>query len=673
MQQLDSAVPGLFSPEEKRTPRTRKVEYCQMNRKKRPSRNRGHFDQGHALSLSLEGGQETAFAQSVDRTEEELTFAPAEAFSGETGMNQLMEHSSTRNGTTTKRSIRSGKAGTEYRKSKVSASEDQNPEGSVAGLKEKDGEFDMDFEEDLEKILAPLNKEKEEEEESPTEEQSQAQSLPNQAPREKVPEGHNIFEKMATGMEYATTFDMGTVDLSQAFDQFDSAMEVKEMTGPPLKKKGDQGTEEMAEMFSQFDSDRDNQEAEEVEAEEISSAQSRQEMQEEALQLDLRPPFPKNGPKRTGASGEYDPDTGSYSLKKDDTLYSIAIRFGTDVPTLMEENGITNPANLPDSGTIQIVFPRYGTMDWRKALELKEPEKVVIDIDSMDSKSLAKAQIDLNMSIVDNRLAALSNFETVLTSASLKESKQKGLGAIALAEGSKLMVEYLTGRISSELKETVKFLRNTANSWEKEKKRAREALSSYNLRGFIVSLRDDLTDIKTALRNDRELAGTIANQEYEAKDKAGKEAYLANQKQQYQITKNDFNGYYSIPVQFQYLAEDWVRLWYQKGKTIGLAHILIDKDWRVTTCDLKVPGGQKLAEQLMEYSRQDNGGAFDLASFQVERQLAFYSGHYVWVNPYGTAYKMAHHGFAHREEWSRIANDLQSTGIPSTRVMSGSK
>lgn len=120
-------------------------------------------------------------------------------------------------------------------------------------LKGKLGEFTLDFEEDMDLILGDQRKVQGlPKKPSVPAAQSGGLSVPTARPKLQEPKGHSLFDKMAQGMEYATTFDVGTVSMSSVFDQFDTAMEVEEMTRKPLPLQGG-GTADMAEMFSQFD------------------------------------------------------------------------------------------------------------------------------------------------------------------------------------------------------------------------------------------------------------------------------------------------------------------------------------------------------------------------------------------------------------------------------------
>lgn len=120
--------------------------------------------------------------------------------------------------------------------------QEQDEEDMEAGFDE--------FDEDLDEILAmPQDKP------NPMHQRQGSYQLsvaPTPAPKTfEQPKAHTLFDKMAQGMEYAATFDVGSVNLSNMFDQFDTAMEVQEMTRTPLKRKEEAG--DMAEMFSQFD------------------------------------------------------------------------------------------------------------------------------------------------------------------------------------------------------------------------------------------------------------------------------------------------------------------------------------------------------------------------------------------------------------------------------------
>ena len=129
----------------------------------------------------------------------------------------------------------------------------KSPNYPAQGQDNDDQEADFDeFDEDLDEILSMPAQKSGKLQQGAGSQQFSVAPTPVPAPKTfEQPKAHTLFDKMAQGMEYAATFDVGSVNLSNMFDQFDTAMEVQEMTRTPLKRKDGPG--DMAEMFSQFD------------------------------------------------------------------------------------------------------------------------------------------------------------------------------------------------------------------------------------------------------------------------------------------------------------------------------------------------------------------------------------------------------------------------------------
>jgi hypothetical protein len=127
----------------------------------------------------------------------------------------------------------------------------QGPNYPAQGQGDDDLDADFDeFDEDLDEILSMAPEKPNPAQQRPASQQFSVAPVPPAKTFEQ-PKAHTLFDKMAQGMEYAATFDVGSVNLSNMFDQFDTAMEVQEITRTPLKRKDEAG--DMAEMFSQFD------------------------------------------------------------------------------------------------------------------------------------------------------------------------------------------------------------------------------------------------------------------------------------------------------------------------------------------------------------------------------------------------------------------------------------
>lgn len=207
---------------------------------------RGHFDEGRAISLSApqyanEFSQETQIVS--------LSLPVENDFDLDFGQPEILRVG---HGFSNAASVQNGSDKLE----RVQRVPNENySEYSETGLEDLDEE---DFDEDLDAILSsppPKAASHQHPHHQGSSQQFSQEPLPPVAPPApktfEQPSGHSLFDKMAQGMEYATTFDVGSVNLSKVFDQFDTAMEVQEMTRTPLKRKDD--SQDMAEMFSQFD------------------------------------------------------------------------------------------------------------------------------------------------------------------------------------------------------------------------------------------------------------------------------------------------------------------------------------------------------------------------------------------------------------------------------------
>lgn len=230
---------------------------------------RGHFDQGHAVSLSL---PETEYTH--QETENIVSgFSLSEDFDMDFGTPEIIgfghgfsnaasvhmggdSHQGVRQGGQSgsgdflngvRQGGQNGSGGALQQDSRFGNRFQQQPQHHLeledAPMDDMDEE---DFDEDLDAILNSQPQHRQ-----GASRQFSEEVVPPAPKTFEQPKAHTLFDKMAQGMEYATTFDVGSVNLSSVFDQFDTAMEVKEMTKAPLKTKHD--SQDMAEMFSQFD------------------------------------------------------------------------------------------------------------------------------------------------------------------------------------------------------------------------------------------------------------------------------------------------------------------------------------------------------------------------------------------------------------------------------------
>lgn len=215
---------------------------------------RGHFDQGHAVSLSLPEAE-----HSYTETENIASgFSLSEDFDMDFGTPEIIgvghgfsNAASMHMGGDSHHGVRqggqNGSGGALQQDNRFGNRFQQQPQHHLeledAPMDDMDEE---DFDEDLDAILNSQPQHRQ-----GASRQFSEEVVPPAPKTFEQPKAHTLFDKMAQGMEYATTFDVGSVNLSSVFDQFDTAMEVKEMTKAPLKTKHD--SQDMAEMFSQFD------------------------------------------------------------------------------------------------------------------------------------------------------------------------------------------------------------------------------------------------------------------------------------------------------------------------------------------------------------------------------------------------------------------------------------
>lgn len=213
---------------------------------------RGYYDQGKGIELLVEGAAIAPAAQQMSvakpLVQEEIldwnlpavaspAFEKAKAQSLENGT-----YTQQRNGATT--TVTKNDQG-------LYAHKQVQTEG-VSDAEPDEETFKLDFEDDLRKILAGT------EEDDDTFQMPAAKPVNTQTQISRQrsidptqPKAHSIFDKMAQGMEYAQTFDLGTVDMSSVFDQFDTAMEVNEISRAKTLVKPQ--AHEMAEVFDSFD------------------------------------------------------------------------------------------------------------------------------------------------------------------------------------------------------------------------------------------------------------------------------------------------------------------------------------------------------------------------------------------------------------------------------------
>ena len=81
-----------------------------------------------------------------------------------------------------------------------------------------------------------------------------------QPPRDSKPNPHSIFDCLGKNMAYATTFDVGTVELEQLFDEFDRTLEQAERKQTSDSVEQQRQNLELEKRFDEFDRVLDRQE-----------------------------------------------------------------------------------------------------------------------------------------------------------------------------------------------------------------------------------------------------------------------------------------------------------------------------------------------------------------------------------------------------------------------------
>lgn len=205
---------------------------------------RGFFDHGQAISLHVAGGFQPVVQQmSVPQVEEvDLDWEmPADT---PTSLAQSTITQQRNGSTITLTNDGQGIYGQKRTESAIVT--DEEPDSDT---------FKLDFEDDLRKILEGTDEDSNEDtfQLPPSTKQvnQRTQFSQQRSVEPSQPKAHSIFDKMAQGMEYAQTFDLGTVDMSSVFDQFDSAMEVNEISRAKAVPKAN--VHEMASLFEGFD------------------------------------------------------------------------------------------------------------------------------------------------------------------------------------------------------------------------------------------------------------------------------------------------------------------------------------------------------------------------------------------------------------------------------------
>jgi len=84
--------------------------------------------------------------------------------------------------------------------------------------------------------------------------ETSAKSVSPQPESERVQNNpHAIFDRMGKNIAYATTFDLGTIELEQLFDEFDRTLELEEQVNRGNSLSQAQGDLELKQRFDEFD------------------------------------------------------------------------------------------------------------------------------------------------------------------------------------------------------------------------------------------------------------------------------------------------------------------------------------------------------------------------------------------------------------------------------------
>jgi len=261
-----------------------------------------------------------------------------------------------------------------------------------------------------------------------------------------------------------------------------------------------------------------------------------------------------------------------------------------------------------------------------------------MDAVSMDDEDVAAEIADKQIAILEGWQGALSNFGTVMNSASDEEATPKFQKAILAVAGNLLMDEIL-GAVKDVpgAAELQKF----ATGFKAEADRAKKAMASATLRDFLVGHGQAITKLKQKVLDGRQgfISALKAKREtLEGMSRSGKPGKpgLAKPSKEADgfgmtrmalmdaLAKLDTVRQRSGPeTLFRALSEEWVggaQVHPGMGVTLpAFVLVRLNKDYSVEQAYFQGTGGQKIAEQLL----RDSPEGVDVLSLKTKKQITY--------------------------------------------------
>jgi hypothetical protein len=236
---------------------------------------------------------------------------------------------------------------------------------------------------------------------------------------------------------------------------------------------------------------------------------------------------------------------------------------------------------------------------------------------------LAVAIIEHEYEILDQWDKALEIFQTVMTSAADSETKPDFVKA--LTEHFK---EKVLGRLAEEAPQGTEAL-EVLNLLGAEVERATKAKESATLRDFIIDHKEAVADVQkqlTALKDDFRARVRLTEQAMWSGDQAKQDEYGIMRMHLVEYFEDVDRRLRSANTDafFQLLSEEWVR-----GATISHEYgvdayisIHVEEDFTIREAEIKGPGADKLAEQLLKDDQEGDG--VDVFAMRVPRRVLCY-------------------------------------------------
>ena len=261
-----------------------------------------------------------------------------------------------------------------------------------------------------------------------------------------------------------------------------------------------------------------------------------------------------------------------------------------------------------------------------------------MDAVSMDDEDVAAEIADKQIAILEGWQGALSNFGTVMNSASDEEATPKFQKAILAVAGNLLMDEIL-GAVKSVpgAAELQKF----ATGFKAEADRAKKAMASATLRDFLVGHGQAITTLKqkvldgrqgliSAMKAKRETLLGLSRSGKPGKPGLAKPSKEADDYGMTRIALMDALAKMDATLKrsgsdtlFRKLTEEWVsgaQVHAGMGVTVpAFVLVRLNKHYSVEQAYFQGTGGQKLAEQLL----RDSLGGVDVLNLKTKKEITY--------------------------------------------------